>query len=67
MTTPDAPSWLDSYGPAEYDKRRCPKSARDAAADQGALFIAARTPLPAKAADRPQLDGQEDLFGDERS
>lgn len=59
------PSWLDSYGPAEYDKRRCPKSARDAAPGQAALFTAARAPLPAKSAAAPELDGQDALFGEQ--
>jgi len=55
------PSW-GGYGPAEFDRKRCPKGAKEQPADQGALFVAAREPLPLPAEPVTVLDGQGELF-----
>lgn len=60
-------AWTD-YGPAEFDRRRCPRGAQAAPAAQAGLFVMARTPLPAPAAPpAPEMDGQGalDLFGED--
>jgi len=60
-------AWSD-YGPAEFDRKRCPKGARVAPEGQAGLFVMAREPLPAKPAAVPsELEGQADLFGEVQS
>jgi hypothetical protein len=55
----------ETYGPAEFDRRRMPRGHKPAPKDQGGLFVVAVDPLPAKAAPVPaELDGQGALFGD---
>lgn len=64
MTATTSGTEWTAYGPAEFDRRRCPKGAKEAPADQAGLFVMAREPLPAKAAPvPPQMDGQGALFG----
>jgi hypothetical protein len=60
----DQVTW-ESYGPAEFDRRRMPKGHKSAPKDQGGLFVMAAEPLPAKVTPVPaELPGQDALFGD---
>ncbi len=57
-------SWLDDFGPAEFDRTRMPKSGRKPRdAGQAGLFMMAAEPLPAKTPVAEEMPGQESMFG----
>ena len=61
-------SWLDDFGPAEFDKTRMPRGRKPQPAGQAGLFVLAAEPLPVNPPPvREELPGQAALFGDDET